>query len=418
MKGSMRFLTTLGLAFLAQNAFADPTWTQNIQEMGANAAKGYAEPMQIGLGTGMNSQWDYSSKTQSFMGLPVGISFYVGYPIVMVSNGMKTFDFNGTIPSGALLNSLTASYPTVNVDSLAQTLQSVTGKSWVAELDSVKNENLKINVKGVPTIYGSDKKKSITLADLLSGSHLGDLVTSYNHLADSINPIVDSLSKLGISTSYKHMTKVNTGDSIQLPFAGINTPIAPTLPPIGVNVGFSHIPVLDNITLGARWVPTVSNSKLGSVGMLGFTVQHELTPEIPVLSHVPFLHFGMMYGYNSFSISANSNGTEAVSIKSTNQIGMLTFSIDPKFPVVSFGVFGGIGYEASDLSLNVQALHFVTQGDTLTVPAFTLDLNSQKSLRTQIGLRLTLGVFDIYGSMDNGITTTYNVGVAVGLNGL
>jgi len=283
-------------------------------------------------------------------------------------------------------------------------------------LKSVLNDSINIDVKGVPTIYGSNKKKTITVAEILSGSQLGILVRSYNVKADAINAEFDTLTKQGITPAQKKLAKIDTSGTIALPFVGLNTPIAPTLPPVGFNLGISKIPVLDNITVGARFVPTMSNSKLGSVGMLGFTVQHEITPHIPVLSHVPFLHLGLLYGYNSFSISANSTaGTEAVSVDSKNQIGMFTASIDPKFPGISFGIFGGIGYETSGLSLNVQELDL---GNNIIVPSFKIDLNNSKSLREQIGGRLTLGIFDIYGSVDNGITTVYNVGVAVGLNGL
>jgi hypothetical protein len=365
--------------------------------MGKNAVEGYLQPFTTGIGVGMNSQWSYSAKTMSFMGLPIGFNLYVGYPFVMVDDDMKTFNFEGDIPAASLMREI--GMPNgVSLDSMVEFVNAATGKDY----DAADMQSINIAVQDVPTIYGSSKGKKVTVREALSNNEeLLNLISDYDSLATAANEVTDdSVATLGQGLD----------EEITLPFRGLNIPIAPALPPIGATIAISHIPVLDNITVGARWVPTVGNDDLGEVGMFGFMVQHEITPHIPVLSKVPFLHFAVYYGYNSFKIEAK----DIAKLESKNQIGMFQASLDFKF-LIGLGIYGGIGMEKSTMSVDVQELNVEGMDP---VEGFSLDIDGENKLRTQLGARIALGPLDIYGDGNWGSNTTYNVGVAIGLNGL
>jgi len=401
------------LLFATSIQAATPSIQESVQSMGEGAVKGYMQPFVTGLGVGMNSQWFYSSKAQSFLGLPIGISVYLGYPVTLVNKDMKTFTFSGSLPTGSLLSQVTND-STLSLDNVA--LIASGGDTTAANqlVTDLQSDEVNINIKGVPTIYGSSKRKAVTLGGLLdsSGSVLATLVYSYNAKADSVNTLIDSLEALNITlpSGVQRLDTINTSDSLLLPFRGWNIPIAPTLPPVGVNFAITSIPILDNITVGARYIPTLSNSKMGSVGMLGYTIQHEVTPHIPILKSLPFIHLGVLYGYNRFSMDMK----KVVKIESTNQVMMLTGSLDAKF-LLGVGVYGGIGYEKSVFSVDVKSHDF---GSGITTPAFDMEIEGKNKLRSQLGARVSFAVFDVYADANFGSTVTYNAGLAVGLNGL
>ncbi|HSQ40748.1 MAG TPA: DUF6588 family protein [Fibrobacteraceae bacterium] len=392
------------------------TFSQSMQQMGSEAVEGYLQPMAEGMGSGMNSQWYYSSKTQSFLGLPVGFSLYVGYPLVGVSKSMKTFDFSGNLPVGALISQFDLP---ISLDSMEQVVSLASGDR--------KDYNLKtlnITAEDVPTIYGSSQKSARTrsLENLVSNSDEDNILT----LFDDYNKVVgECLASDSNGTACPDSVKIPS--SVLLPFVGFGWSVAPSLPPLGLNIGISHIPVLDNISLGVRYMSSslipgsvgdVFEKKLGTVSQFGFTVQHEITPHIPIMGKLPFLHFGLMYAYNAFTIDAK----KYAKLESDNQVYMFTTSLDAKF-LIGLGVYGGIGYETSSITVDTKAttLNIPTaDGDTVSyaIDKYHLVVDGHKGLRTQVGLRVSLAAFDIYADLDHGSTTTYNLGIAIGLNGL
>lgn len=408
----------ISLVFLSSQAIAQD-YADALQEMGEEAAQGYLKPFVSGVGVGMNSQWSYTAKTMSFLGLPIGFNAYIGYPIVSVSKSMKTFDFHGSMPIASLLDSYQMPN-NLNVDSVSTLMSDIMDTTY--DLSAP----VTVDAKDIPTIYGSDKKKKTTLAALSGNSPYLALIEDYNSWANDMNHTLSHIKdSMGgelpdslIPTEAKSFLKANATsldtiaipDSITLPFVGINTPIAPTLPPVGVTMGISMIPVLDNITLGIRFLPKIGNDDLGRVGMFGFMVQHELTHLIPVLGKMPFLHFAAYYAQNSFEIEVK----DQLSIETTSRIAMLQTSVDLSF-LVGLGIYGGIGWEHSKLEATVEELQ-LTPG--LTLPKFSTTIDGGHDLRTQLGLRFSFAVFDLYADVNYGSTTVYNAGLALGLNGL
>lgn len=390
---------TLGLALtalLAQQAYSQD-FAESMQSMGKNAVEGYMQPFATGIGVGMNSQWAYSAKTMSFLGLPVGFNLYIGYPVVTVDKSMKTFDFKGSIPAAAIMEEVGMPEGT-SLGEMVDFVNDATGK----EYDADDMSTVDVEIDDVPTIYGSKKGKRVTLEDALSGNtELLSLIRDYDSLATIANEVTaDSIPTFGQGLD----------EEVTMPFRGLDVPIAPALPPIGGTIAISKIPVLNNITVGMRYVPTLGNDDLGEVGMFGFMVQHEITPHIPVFSKVPFVHMAAYYGYNSFFIEAK----DIAKVESINHIGMFLVSLDAKF-LVGLGVYGGIGFEKSTLSVEVEDLE--VEGMP-TVEGFSLDVDGENTLRTQLGARISLAIFDVYADANWGSTTTYNFGLAIGLNGL
>lgn len=393
-------LTLLVAGMAVSTQAATPEFMKAMQEIGEDAIQGYFEPFATGIGVGMNSQWAYSSKTASFLGLPVGVSLYIGYPLIMVDDKMKTFTFEGSIPTGAVLSEF-ADRAGISLDSMA--LVATGGDQDEANklLQDLSKDSLDIPATEVPTVYGSDKQKKLAFQDIIKGSLVDSLIKSYNSAANQANALVpDSLQ----------LDTIRTSDSIPLPFRGLNISFAPSLPPVGANFGFSSIPVLDNLTLGVRFIPMISHEDLGSVGMLGLSVQHEITNHIPILGSLPFLHFGLLYGYNRLTVEVK----DVVSIESRNNIYMFTGSVDLKF-LVGVGVYGGIGMEQSTIAVDVFPQEV---GDVVTTPEFSAEIEGANKLRAQVGARASFAAFDVYGDVNFGNVKTFNVGVAIGLNGL
>jgi|GEM_PF-3487635 len=395
-------LAVTTIAVMSQQALAQD-FAESMQQMGADAVKGYMAPFATGVGSGMNSQWSYTSKAQSFKGLPVGFNIYFGVPIKIISKSEKTFDFTGSLPTGALLDQI--GLPAgLTLDSL----QKVVPGGQTLDL-----KTLHVVAKDVPTFYGSSKAKKAAIDSVLPNSDFLTLVRDYNKMIDSTNALASPSAQ---------QKKIAIPDSIELPFVGVDFPIGFTLPNIGASICLSKIPVLDNITLGGRFIPTTSLYGI-KAGLFGFTVQHEITPHIPVLSSLPFIHLGTYYGYNSFTIEGTrkdttvtpNTKTKIASLNSINQIGMLTFSLDPSIPVLSAGIYGGIGFEKSSLTVDVSKQELA---NNLELPAFKVTIDGKNFLRTQIGARVSLGAVDIFADANFGSATIYNAGIAIGLNGL
>ena len=264
---------------------------------------------------------------------------------------------------------------------------------------------LKINAKGVPTIYGSKKAKKVGTKDVIGD--IGTLFDDYNQLVNDFN---EALDEEGISEDeVARMSTIDMPDSIALPFRGLNTSIAPTLPPVGVTMSLSKIPVLNNITVGVRRLPELSNKNLGKVGMLGFMGKYEFTHLIPVINKLPLIHLSAYYAQTTFDLTVK----DVSSLSSFNQTAMLQASADLSF-LVGVGVYGGIGWEKSSLDIKVEELKIT---DDMSLPSFKTSIDGSNNLRTQLGARFSFLVFDIYADANFGSTTVFNAGIALGLNG-
>ncbi|MFC1584018.1 DUF6588 family protein [Fibrobacterota bacterium] len=342
-------------------------------EMGKDAAPGYLSPFMNTMGTGMNNGWHNSSKSLSFLGLPMGISVAsMAFTIGQITDEMRTFDFKGDIPLRLLMDEslLPPGFP---MDTLP--------------------EYITVEKNDVATIYGSDEIDSLTWGDIISQTDypiLYDLIFN-----DPAGPQRDP-----------------NENAFPLPFRGL----VPgdwwgSLPNItAATVGLRKIPLIDNIQLGLSYVPTLERNVEGIGTMkfdfLSYKVQHEFTALIPVINKMKILHGSWYYAQNKLNLQAGG-----ASMEMNNWVGMVNASVDLKFLFLGLGVFAGAGYESSSMSLEVAASDGL-QGFSAEVPA-------DRTLRQQIGARASLFMFDVWGEYNRGQINSYTLGITLlAFNGL
>jgi hypothetical protein len=387
-----------------------PAWAQDdddnggfgstLMEIGKDAVEGYMGPGVTWFGTSMNSGWYNSSKSLSFFKLPIGISVVsLGFPFVNITEEMQTFDFDGDIPVAPIMDPFveSANLPGINtwdelVTSINQTLTTL-GQPTMNFPKAIP-----FKAEGVPTIFGPDSTKKIQVSELFADFK-------------AQNPLAYALMFDGAGTGvpgYTAPLEPVVNRDVELPFAGIDyTGIAPSFPTsTALTLGIKKIPVVDNIQLGLRWFPTLDFGELGSIGQLGLKLQHEITPHIPMLSSLPLIHTSAYWAMNSLTIEAGPS-----TLKQSNWVLMLNGSVDFKF-LVGAGVFTGLGWESSNLTLDVDM-------SELDMEDISVEIPGENGFRFQLGVRFSLLVFDLWADANFGSVTSYNLGVTVlGLNGL
>jgi hypothetical protein len=176
-----------------------------------------------------------------------------------------------------------------------------------------------------------------------------------------------------------------------------------------LTVGLNKLPVINNLQVGLSYLPEVGAKGMGSVGMLGLKLQHELTPHIPIVGKMPFLHISAMYAINNVSMES---GLASLDFK--NWIAQVNGSLDAKVPVLGgAGIYGGLGLEGSKMIFDVSMAQYGLPD------VKDLEIKGDNLLRLTIGARLSILIFDIYADANIGSTTILNAGITLlSLNGL
>ncbi|MBL8025478.1 MAG: hypothetical protein JNL74_03660 [Fibrobacteres bacterium] len=339
-------------ALLSTSIFAD--LADDMQKLVGDNAKNYIHPLTNSIGVSMNSGWYNSSKSYSFMKVPVGVQIYFGAGFSMVDDKLKTYDFNGAVATSNL--------------------------NLGAPLSSQLPDTLRILEPNVPTSVGVKQEKNYTFRALL-GQNLdtNSLGLAWTSLHDSVkNKVV-----------------------LTMP-GGLDLDYLPAMPPVvGLNLGLPY-----KIQLGLRYMPTVEIPELGKIGMLGVKAQYEFTQWIPVIGSLPFVHTSAMYAFNNVNLFDI--------MKLQNWTSMVNVSADFKFGV-GLGVYGGFGVEGSTMKLDYTVpVEYTGLGGTKV----ELEDKGDNFLKALLGVRLSFTIFDIYGDATFAETNSYHVGVSLGLNGL
>lgn len=369
-----------------------------LRDAGIQSSKGYLKPFPTLIGTGMNSGWYNTSKTLSFLDLPFGITIMkVNQPIVMLDKGLKTFDYSGEIP----LRPLILNYLNQNSKNNSGEFILSNMENW-AEQSSGKadlrfEETLNISVKDIPTIIGRETPPTYRLDSLLQGTQTLEILQEWNK-----NPAIGAGGADSISL----------GSDIALPFRGIveYSGPAPSTTGIAAEASIGKIPFFNNITLGIRYFPPITYKNYGKFEQLGFKTQYEFTHFFPGIQLILPLHLSVMYAFNNFSLDINQYG----SLDMNNNLYMLNASLDFK-KFLGFGIYSGMGYEKSELKATI---YDTKLPDNTILKGFTLKLPGENQMRALAGIRFSLLLFDIYADINTGSITSFNVGVAMGLNGL
>jgi hypothetical protein len=240
---------------------------------------------------------------------------------------------------------------------------------------------------GVPTIFGPSEAESTSIGELFS-----ELNTT--------NPALYAVLIAALGP--------NARDKIPLPFIGLDVPDmmpSPALQVTALTLGIKKIPVIDNVQLGIRYMPSIDAGDF-SLSWWGIKLQHEFTRFVPVVKNLPFLHTSAYWAMNSISMDLGP-----ASIDQGNWVAMVNASADVKF-LIGLGAFIGLGYESSSLDMSVD----MSKAD---LPSYSLSIDGSNGFRFQPGVRISLLNFDIYGAMNLGSVTTYEAGITlIGLNGL
>ncbi len=372
------------------------------QELGKTAIQGYFGPAITFFGTGMNSGWYNSSKPYSFIGLPVGISVAtVSVPFVVMSDNMRYFDFAGKLPIKGLLKSAIP----VSID----TLEAVVLAAFPNDTTLGFEDETFFKIDSVPTIFGDDSTRKVTISDFLtdtSGTETKTLLTikKYNEL----------MNQVAQSTGTSADT-IPLDNEIELPFVGGNAAdILPAgLNPTSITVGVSKIPVVDNMTIGIRfltpnWLDEDLEEEFGEIKLFGFMLQHNFDHLIPIIGSLPFVNTSAYYAVNNLTMDK-----DILKISQNNWIAMINTSVDIKALIAGAGVFMGVGVEGSSLNLDLD------MSEIEGIDDIRLTINGDNHFRFQIGSRVSLGIFDVYADINYGYVTSYNAGITIlGLNGL
>jgi len=145
-----------------------------------------------------------------------------------------------------------------------------------------------------------------------------------------------------------------------------------------------------------------SDIPFGKVSMFGYKVQYEYLHLIPGAGLLP-IKSSVMFARSSMDLK-----TDTVSIKQSSWITQVIASADWHFAVFGAGIYGGIGYQGSNLDLGVKMSKFDPK-----LEDFTLSIPGKGGFRGTIGPRLSIGFFEVYGDVNFGSITSYNLGVTV-----
>ena len=158
---------------------------------------------------------------------------------------------------------------------------------------------------------------------------------------------------------------------------------------IGVGIPF-HTEII------ARFLPAINLSEYGRIGAWGVGLHHSFKEYVPFLKNIPFLQTSLLVGYTHMGVKiyldeyAEVDGEQDLDFNASGFTGRLLVGAD--FPVVS--LYAGFGYGKTSSKFGLNGEYLVDEVN-LKDP-ISLDF-SNNSFDANIGLRLKLGVFTMFG---------------------
>lgn len=202
-----------------------------------------------------------------------------------------------------------------------------------------------------------------------------------------------------------------------------------------VQLGFGLLPHTDVI---GRFVPEMKYDNNGDkmkIGFWGIGVKHNFMEWIPVLKELPFdasVFFCLSevdgqsalsftpedYGEPSATVDYNNTSDQFLNLKTkTTRYGLI---LSKKIGVLT--IFGGLGQSKSETSIDLLGKYPVlTEGkdgleindDNAIYDPVAVSFNS-KGFCMDAGLRLKLGFFSLFGSINRSEYTSYTTGISLG----
>ncbi len=354
------FALVLVIGWTTQVAAADPTFTEELQKLASENAKGYLGPFVTVFGTSMNSGLYHTAKPHAILGFDISVKI-TG---VAVSDDDKWFDF-------LLPNTVPVTVPgrgTMNLDA-----------------------NLLYPNRKTPTMFGENISTSYTATE--------------DGLANALLAAGVSVSDVDLlRTSGQLTTMVSQIPVINCPVRGTGLPGAGLVMP-QVSLG---LPFKTEI-LG-RYFPDTDIDKVGKLTFWGAGVKHSISQWIPVplmgidISGQFVMQQLKIAGGDVSTAELESNHT-ALNLQVSRRFSLFILNITP---------YVGAGIESSDLSVS----YTVTgSGDQhLDGTQISLDMDGKNKGRLTAGLRLGLmGIFTINADYSISKYSAYSVGVGLTL---
>ena len=181
------------------------------------------------------------------------------------------------------------------------------------------------------------------------------------------------------------------GDNIEFELPdGTGLGIMP-LPMIQVGIG---LPLYTEIM--GKFMPAINLSEYGKIGSWGIGLKHSFKEYVPFLKDVPHLQTSVLAGYSHMGIKmylddyAETDGDHELQLNSSGFIGRLL--VGAEFPVISF--YMGLGYGNTSSKFGLVGKYEVD--DDILEDPITLNFKNN-SFDANIGMRIKLGIFTLYG---------------------
>jgi hypothetical protein len=358
---------------------------ESMRSLGENALEQYFKPVATVWGSGANSGWFHTAKTYSMPLLPIGISAgTISFSAVSLQESDKSFDLeNQYLPVKTLFARAVSANTGIDSDDLEQALSALSDSTF-------------ITLNNLPTVVGSKESPKITWKELL-----GNDTTAFN----------------AANNQLPQSARLDLNDSLDLGIRGFQSDgifgYFPTIPNVTLlDVAISKIPVIGNIQVGIRYLPSLKlQDGFPSVGLMGYRVGYEFTDLIPVLSKLPLIHLGMFHSASELKFESDD-----LNITFANRLTMLTGSLDLSLFIAGVGVYGGVGIESS--KIEIQTSPYEVLGVKVSEGS-AINLTGRNKMRATLGGRVSFAIFDVFGDISVGDVTTLTAGFTlVGLNGL
>lgn len=216
------------------------------------------------------------------------------------------------------------------------------------------------------------------------------------------------------------------------------------LPMVQVGIG---LPFGTEVT--GRFLPSIDLGTTGNIGLWGIGIKHSILQHIPVLKKIPFLDITAQGAYTKLNSYANIDYSPLDIVADANhdyvndpdvwldqkiELGVTAWTanllVSETFPVISF--YQGIGYSTSKVNLGVTGnFPFPSIETDNTSPYYgdpvvqnnstegiikdpiDLDMQNNKALRLNAGLRLKLGVLTIHFDYTKAKYTVLTAGLGI-----
>jgi len=365
-KGTKIFSILLVLTVLFSLSFGESI-EEKLQQMAADNAKLYVTPLVTAFGSGMNSGWFHSAKPHKLLGFDLGVKAMA----ITIPKDQQTFvwdmskiswDQSVTIPGVGTYD--------INIE----------GKDLYQESE-------------VPTFFGKDKPGTI---EPVAAS---EIVTMLKSQLAAQGVSSDVLNNADVTDE---LTTIANGVEPMNTPPGIDFEILPLMIPqaaIGIKIPATPI----NFDIVVRALPEMNLTDIGKFKFYGVGGKLALDPFIPL----PMFGIGLSAGAYFQKMEIGSV------LESNHSIFTLTAGRDFNLLVLGLGVYGGVGFEKSDMKVSYE--YQGAEGDVLNGTKIKFDMKGDNKFRTTVGARLRLAVININADYSTGADNVITAGVGLTL---